>query len=277
MNRVTKSSMPFRCVAVGFLLCAWGEPTRASSEILQQAVQVYRQAMDETPRSTRIEAFRQAEALFRQVIQEQTVVGADLYTNLGNAALQAHRIGPAIAAYRQALAQSPSHRRAATNLQHARSLLPDWVRYQDRSSLVQTVFFWSKLISPAALSSVAAFFFLLAAVLVSVSIRLNQPIWRSLAFVPAIIWIVFLISLGVQSFRSEAAQAVVIVEETVARSADSSSSASRFESALPGGTEVTVVETRDDWSQIQLPSEQLAWVRTSTLEFIGKIHILSRH
>jgi tetratricopeptide (TPR) repeat protein len=100
-----------------------------ASTTLDQAVAAYEKAMEANGRDIRISQFSRAEQLFRQVIESKASAqrpSADLYVNLGNAALQAEHFGVALAAFRQALELAPNHQRAAQNLNYARSVLPDW-------------------------------------------------------------------------------------------------------------------------------------------------------
>ena len=73
---------------------------------VQRAIAEYTAAMETQDRHRRLERFARAEQLFRQTMegspQQSPVHNAALYVNLGNAALQAERLGPAIAAYRRA-------------------------------------------------------------------------------------------------------------------------------------------------------------------------------
>ena len=94
--------------------------------------------METKDRHLRLEKFARAEQLFRQLIegdaQQPPIHNVELYVNIGNAALQAERLGPAIAAYRRALALVPQQAQAQQNLAYARSLLPDWIRREEATA-----------------------------------------------------------------------------------------------------------------------------------------------
>ncbi len=141
---------------------------------VETAIQQYAAAMDCAERDRRLSMFARAEQLFRQIIdgdeQHPPIRNAALYTNLGNAALQAERIGPAILAYRQALELAPQHAQARQNLIYARSLLPDWARYDQSQGLIGSLFFWRSLLSEAQIKVLAAACFLLTALLLAASI-----------------------------------------------------------------------------------------------------------
>ncbi len=248
----------------------------ASGEgLLAEAVQEYRAALDSKDRDQRLERFRRAELLFSQLAagghrgSAKPIRNADLHVNLGNAALGAERLGPAILAYRRALSLDPNHHRAEQNLEHARTLLPDWVPRPERGGLFTTFFAWVDRLSSTELQTLAAFAFFLAVVLVACAIRWRQPTWRNLAVIPGIVWLLLLGVLLYQSFGRAADAAVVVVPEVVARSADSAGAPARLPQPLPSGTEVRVVETRDDWSRVRLSDGRDAWLPRSAVELVS--------
>jgi tetratricopeptide (TPR) repeat protein len=244
-------------------------------QLLEEAVQEYRAALDGADRDQRLERFRRAELLFARLIdgdQEDSsgmFRNADLYVNLGNAAMGAEHLGRAILAYRRALQLDPDHRRARQNLEHARTLLPNWVPRPEEGGLLDTFFFWSRRLSTGELQTLAAGMFLIAAALVACSIRWSQPLLRNLAAIPGIAW---LLLLGLMLFRwsgNDGEAAVVVVPEIIARSADSAGAPPRLPQALPSGTEVQVIETRDQWTRIRLFDGRDAWLPGSALEIVS--------
>jgi tetratricopeptide (TPR) repeat protein len=271
--------VPFLYAAWVFLLSALG-PTwslAASSErLLAEAVQEYRAALDSQDRDQRLESFRRAELLFSQLVAgdrggfSRPIRNADLYVNLGNAALGAERLGPAILAYRRALSLDPNHHRAEQNLEHARTLLPDWVPRPERGGLLTTFFAWVGRMSASELQKLAALTFFLTVALVACAIRRRQPMFRNLAVIPGIVWLMLLsVSLSRSLGRADDA-AVVIVPETIARSADSAGAPARLPQPLPSGTEVRVVEMRDDWARVRLFDGRDAWLPQAAVELVTR-------
>ena len=84
-------------------------------ELLARALEQYAHALDLADRDQRLEAFHRAEMLFARAATEGAAT-PELYANIGNAALQAERLGPAVLAYRRALRADPDHARALQNL-----------------------------------------------------------------------------------------------------------------------------------------------------------------
>ena len=252
---------------------AWGIAA-TPEQLLDEAVQEYRTALDSTDREQRIQKFRHAEMLFTRLTEgdgktpASEIRNADLYVNLGNAAMGAERLGPAILAYRRALLLDPDHHRARQNLAHARTLLPDWVPCPEEGGLLDTFFAWSGRLSQAEYQTLAAVAFLVTAALIAAAIRWRQPVLRNLAVLPGLVWLLLLGAIAFLTFGSGDDGAVLILPEVVARSADSAGASPRFPQPLPGGTEVHVLETREQWTRVRLFDGRDAWLPRSAIEMI---------
>lgn len=256
-------------LAAGLVTLLCGVGAGAESTQLERAIDAYTTALETTDRNLRLEEFARAEQLFRQVIdgdgQRAPVRNADLYVNLGNAALQAERLGPAIAAYRRALALEPQNAQARQNLVYARSLLPDWARREETIRLIDSLFFWRAMISRGETLMLGAVYFLFAAVLFGAGLARRQNVLRNLAILPLLAWL--LVNMSLLTSRDEDADRnVVVLAETTVYTADSENSASRLGKPLPGGAEVSLLEQRERWSEIRLPDGRTGWVLTSTLD-----------
>lgn len=241
-------------------------------ETVSQAVATYQSALDEIDRDRRVQLFRRAEILFSQVIQERIASSpdqpfdADLYANQGNAALGAERLGPAILAYRRALDTEPNHRRAIENLEYARTLLPDWVPRPEQDtvsfgSLIDGV----RLVRPSDWFGIAVVVFVLSMLVFAIYLRSGVTAWRNAGIVGCVAWIATLAwALTTASAIGERV-AVVVTPEVIARSADSINAPSKFRDPLPEGTEVRVVEDRDDWIRVQLYDSREVWLPASAI------------
>ncbi len=268
---------------LGLCLLLWGflslDSLEAASprEILDEAVREYQSALDSTDRQLKLARFRRAELLFASLAEgglatedragqgDSGIRNADLYVNLGNAALGGERLGQAILAYRRALLLDSNHQRALQNLAHARTLLPDWVPKAEPVGLFGTFFAWNNWLSQSQRQLLAAGVFLLAAILIACSIRWRQSALRALAVILAIVWILLMI---LPSDTSGDA-AVVILPEVVARSADSTGAPPRLPQPLPGGTELEVLETRDDWIRVRLFDGRDPWLPASAVQYVS--------
>ena len=253
------------CTLLVLAFC--GAPELAMAEdsgtTLQKAVDGYAEALDTVDRDQRLEGFRRAERLFA-VVSRDGQASADLYANLGNAALQAEHLGAAVLAYRRALLIDPDHSRATQNLEHVRGLAPDWVPRPESSALFDSFFAWHRTISHGERALAAALAFAAAALCFGLGITLRSVTVRNTSVLPGLVWCALLASMTVDPASSAKNDAVVVAREVVARSADSILSPARFARPLPTGTEVEILESRDTWSRIALANGREAWVRTSS-------------
>ena len=238
-----------------------------ASSTVDRAIEAYTVALNTEDRDRRLEEFRRAERLFVRVTEE--VENPDLYTNLGNAALQAEHLGTAVLAYRRALRLDPDHTRATQNLAHARTLLPLWVPRPEPGGLLDSFFFWHRTLSRAERSMGASIAFGLAALLLAASIRLGRVSLRNLAGVPTLVWAALVASTLFDPAAGSGREAVVIVDEAIGRAADSALAPSPFPGPLPGGTEVTVLEERAPWIRVRLANGRDAWLNDSALSRVG--------
>lgn len=267
-----------RCVAVLMLVNAlWltpvlGDETDAG-KLLQQAVETYQAALENAERSRRLQLFGQAEALFAKAAlaltaDHQQPPSADLLINLGNAALGAEHLGSAILAYRQSLQADPGNRRAQQNLAHARTLLPNWVPKPDDDLASSSFFNWTRYLRSEDWLGVAAVVFLIASFLTALYLARGKSITRNLAVVFGLVWLGTLLYSFATSRASGAPAAVVIIDEVIARSADSVNSPARFAQPLPGGSEVRIQEDRGYWMRVQLADSRECWLPASALQTV---------
>ncbi len=184
-----------RGVARLLLLLALATAARAD---VVTAVDTYTRALETVDRGSRVAAFRQAERLFEQLVADGAR-NADLYTNLGNAALQGEHLGRAILAYRRALRLDPDHSRALQNLEHARGLLPDWVPRRELGGLAGSLFVWHRTLARHERALGAALCFLVAGALIACGVRFRQSAFRNAAWLPGLLWLAFVASLLVEA------------------------------------------------------------------------------
>ncbi len=274
---------PIECAgtvgAVFLLLLSVGIVSAADRrETIQKAIDEYSAAMETKDRDARLLKFRRAEQLFRQAIEREGqgggVVSSGLYVNLGNAALQGERFGPAIAAYRHALCLNPRDVAARQNLAYARTLLPKWIRHDQSHSLIDSFFFWRSWLTRGEILIYGAVGFALASLLLAIGVAWGYPVVRNLGFLSLLVWFLLMLVWGGHTlfllWNSDWRQnrGVVITQETVLHVANSENSASSLVKPLPSGVEALLIEQRDRWSEIGLPSGLTGWVPNTTIERI---------
>lgn len=240
----------------------WGSesPPPSSQSEIEAA---YRQALDSAPGAARRERFRRVRLLISQTLEtHDAVAGPGWYVNLGNAALQADELGHAIAAYRMALQHAPRLVQAQDNLRLARSMVPEWVRWNEPLTRWDHFFFWNRYCSATEASTTAAIVFLVGVLLFAYGFRWQHGWAMRVALFPLLVWIVLMASLLAR--RSEPSVAVLVVDDVVGRTADSAAAAPQFPQPLPAGTEVILRQQRGEWTQVMVAG-QVAWVPTSSL------------
>jgi tetratricopeptide (TPR) repeat protein len=238
-----------------------GNRSASKRSTLEQALAAYAEAQATSAAADRPAAFARAERLFAAAAADGA--SADLWTNVGTAALQAEHLGTAILAYRRALALDPDHRHARQNLVHARSLLPAWVPRPESGGFLDSLVAWQHAMSPAERRGAAAVAFLAGAAMLGAALAGGSTALRVFAAVPLIAWALLFAS-GVAAAGEKGG--VIAAAEAVARAADSRNAPARFAEALPAGTEVVIAEVRGDWTRIVLADGRDAWVGSASVE-----------
>lgn len=257
---------------VGILLCllffgsvAYSADRVTLQDRVKEAIETFTEAQGASDSAQRMEGFRQAERLFNALVADAGR-NADLEANSGVAALQGGHVGAAVVAFKRALVLDPAHERSRINLHYARSLLPSWVPRPVEVGGWDRFFSWWFLFSESKRQALGAFLFLLAGSGILLAVRYGTPLARFGAVVPSVLWMVIFL----QGFWNHEGRddAVIIPEETLARAADSINAPLSFDQPLPSGTEVTLLEKREDWCRIALGNGRSTWIRPSALEMV---------
>jgi hypothetical protein len=109
--------------------------------------------------------------------------------------------------------------------------------------------------------------FLLAAVLFAAGYARLHPMLRNLAAVPLLAWIILCVSL-LFGHDDDLQHNVVVLTESTVYTADSENSAPRLARPLPSGTELSLLEQRQQWSELRLPDGRTGWVRTTAIDVL---------
>jgi len=257
---------------LGAAIAIWsasGVAQQPDAAPVEEAIASYREALDTSKRDLRLEGFRKAERLFSRIVHGGAS-NPELFTNLGNAALQAEHLGAAVLAYRRALAIDPDHPRAVQNLEFVRTLLPEWVPKPEPGGLLDSFFFWHKTLARSDRALGAAIAFAVGALLLAAAIRFGQSTLRTAAILPVLVWAALVASVAVDLGGARLDEAVVIADEAVARAADSALAPSTLPAPLPGGVEVRILERRSPWIRIRLANGRAAWVAESALMTVAE-------
>ncbi len=198
--------------------------------------------------------FSEAVSRYEKIIQSKSI-SAPLYFNLGNAYFKSGQLGRAVLAYRNAERLSPRDPEIRANLQFARnqagggksageSLWEKWIK-------ILTLNEWTILTS-----SVLSFWFLILA------IRQWRAGWKNsfrglsatLGFLALMLVVCLVSALHQQSMPIS----VVIVPEAVVRRGPWDESPSVF--TLRDGTEVKVLDRKNEWLEIVDRSRRTGWL-----------------
>jgi tetratricopeptide (TPR) repeat protein len=245
-------------------------PTDASSgaldnrQRLRRALDAYSAALAESDRDARLAGFARAERGFASLVADGVETAA-LFTNLGNAALQAQHPGRAVLAYHRALALEPDASTARQNLAHVRSRLPAWVPRRDAGEGAQRLLFYRQ-IDPETRATVAAICFAAMAGCVGLAVRRREGAFRGLAIAFGLAWASGIVSLVYDAQAGRDDLAVVIADDVPARSADSTLSPLALPEPLPAGVEVEILEERGGWARVRLANGRDVWIRGSAVE-----------
>lgn len=184
---------------------------------------------------------------------------AALHFNLGNARFKSGQPGRAIFHYHQALRLAPRDPDARGNLQFARRSLGVTVEESLARHLLRhhTPDEWAWLAG----AGVGAWFLLLA---LGEALPAKRAAFAWLTKTFGIIALVSAALLAAARWdRSTARQAVVVVPETPVRPGPLAESKAAF--TLRDGTEVTVLDAKDDWLQVRDAGQRAGWVKRDAL------------
>ena len=215
-----------------------------------------------------------------------------LLYNIGNTYFRLGDLGRTILYYREAQQLIPADPNLQQSLRHARSLRRDRIEPTAAGGVVRVLFFWHftmPLRARAALLLTAWNLLWLLALLpalanVSARVRLlrerlrSWPAWQRvrrpvlgvLVAVAAVAAVAMGGSVAVELLDSQDTAAVVVAPEVVARRGDGAAYEASFDGALHAGTELVVVERRNDWYQVALADGRRAWLPAHAVAVVGE-------
>lgn len=198
--------------------------------------------------------FSDAATAYEQLIQSKTTSSA-IYFNLGNAFFKSGQLGRAIAAYRDArtLAPHDSDVRANLTFVRARVQTPTVTptRWQQFLALL-TVNEW------AMLTAVALWFWLALLILLQFRPQLKQSL-RTFLWCGAAALVVLVFLLAAASSVSSTKTAIVIAPDAVIHNGPLDAASAR--ATVHDGAEVTVLDTKNDWLQVQVDAQRSGWIK----------------
>jgi hypothetical protein len=187
----------------------------------------------------------------------------ELLADWGNAALAAGDAGTAVLAYRRALALDPGNTRARHNLAWLRGRLPAHLQPSASAGATDTLLFFHRWTRARRLVFGAAAFALAVLLVVPWRRARRRAGMFALAGLALVVWAAMLASVLLEDRHTDDA---VVMDAVVLRAADSAGAPAAFTEPLPRGLEVTILERREAWTRVALPSGSSGWVPDGAVE-----------
>ena len=210
--------------------------------------------------------FDQAIDLYQQILADGHDNG-HVHYNLGNAFLRNGELGQAIASYRRSLSFQPRGQDIQANLEFARKSRKDAIEPPTPGAAQKTLFFWHYALSRAELGVlVVVLNALFWSVLILRIFRLGSEALRWITMILLILLLITGGSLAIRHLRPQQV-AVIVPQEVDVRSGTNRADLVLFK--LHAGTEVRVVDRRDDTLRIALPDEgRGGWIEARHAELV---------
>lgn len=227
--------------------------------VMQQANQLYEEAR-----------FGEASILYERLI-EHGVQDAVVYYNLGNAYFKQDQLGEAILAYRLAQRLAPRDPDIRDNLALARRQTQDPIDFTDGTLLSRLTRFAQEWLTINEMAWATLFFWASTAVLIVLYTYLRMREGRlRLVVQVALAASIVLLAGGIFSLSGRLyienvrPQGVILESEIPVTSGPGSQYVMEF--VLHAGTEVEIIEERNNWLRLTLPGDQLqGWVPISAV------------
>jgi len=198
--------------------------------------------------------FSDAAAAYEQMIQSGTASSA-IYFNLGNAFFKSGQLGRAIAAYRDARTIAPHDPDVRANLEFVRARVQNPTltptRWQQFLAAL-TVNEWAML--------TATVLWLWLALMIALQFRpqLKQSL-RTFLWSGALALIALAFFLGAASTSNSMKTAIVIAPDAVIHNGPLDAAPTR--ATVHDGAEVAVLDTKNDWLQVQVDVQRVGWIK----------------
>jgi tetratricopeptide (TPR) repeat protein len=198
--------------------------------------------------------FAEAASAYEQLVQSGKVSSA-LYFNLGNAFFKSGQAGRAVAAYRVAQRIAPRDPDVRANLQFARERIKGPVistTFLQRALTALTLNEW------AALAAIVLWLWLGLLVLIQFRPDL-KPSVRNFIWIGGVVTIVAFGCLAAAWPLHSAETAIVVVKDAAIHNGPLEESPS--DTTVHDGVEMSVLDTENDWLQVQVGSQRVGWVK----------------
>ena len=229
--------------------CGWGIDSDTSRKFLDA-----QRAFDQ---ATGPDEFCRVARKYQEILDRGVTSGAVLY-NQGNAWMNGHRPGQAIAAYRQAKRYRPTDPQLDANLQYA---LGGNAPASPRRPIVEHIFFWQNWLSYPAKFYLAATAAAITFLCGTLALFIYRRLFARLAIAGLVVTGLLIFSAGYDWYRFDhIVHGVVDTDEVVARKGNAETYEPAFTEPIPEGTEFRMLNQRGDWLLIRLIGGQEGWI-----------------
>jgi hypothetical protein len=238
-------------------------------EVLNQGLRTFDHGVElraKQPAEARV-AFAEAAAKF-QVLVDAGVRNGRLFYDLGNAYLQAGRLGEAIVNYRRAERLTPGDARLAENLRYARTLCQDQIPISGQRAFWKTLFFWHYTTALRGRIITAMLFYELFWLGLIGWIVWRRPGWWYLLAPCLALWLTTGISATIDLYHPPPLAGVIVVDDVTVHKGNGEGFEPQFREKLHAGVEFTTLERRGDWLNIELGDGKTGWIRRADAELL---------
>lgn len=241
--------------------------------ILLLPLYVYSQSPEESLYQQAVEAYQNkhfSQALEKFIsLEEENIVNADLYYNIGNCYFRTEQLGRAIVYYLKALKTDPTHEPAKRNLNFALELTQDEQSLQADDTLQKI---WATVVTTLPLNTLAIITLVLF-IFIVVTINWTIIYYRGkeksipifiLAFLIVLLGISLLISIIRWNNMRDDSQAVLITDKASGFSGPSEDFTRIF--TIHEGMIVRIEQSERDWYLVKLPNATGGWMRSEGLQ-----------
>jgi tetratricopeptide (TPR) repeat protein len=202
-------------------------------------------------------------------LEDEGIVNADLYYNIGNSYFRADQLGRAVVYYLKALKVDPNHHRARQNLNFALEITQDEQSLQTEDTLGRI---WSAIVTTFPLNLLAI---ITLAILILIVLTINWMIIyyrgkeKSIPiFILTFLIVLFSISLLISIIRwntlHDDSQAVLIADQASGYSGPSEEFTRIF--TIHEGMIVTIEQAENNWLLVKLPNGTGGWMKSAELD-----------
>jgi tetratricopeptide (TPR) repeat protein len=241
-------------------------------QLFQEANHLFRRGneLSRTDPAGAKDSYRAAVIRFERIVDEGGIENGKLFYNIGNAYFRLDDLGRAILNYRRAGQFLSGDANLTQNLRYARSRRIDQIEEKQETQVLKTLLFWHYDLSQQTRSALFAGFFAAFWLLAALRLFFSDRVPAALLAVCGGVALLFLGSLGVESFSGSHDGGVILAEQVVGRKGDGDTYEPSFKEPLHAGTEFALVENRGEWYQVELADGQRCWIPATAAGLIRK-------